>query len=98
MQVVAAGKAIKMLQPQMVVCPGVQRLKTGHLCAAGLVERNIDLKRRNKMRHDPAAQIVDAIQRGHQTITPDHFIAAAVGQLKRHGKPAISGLDIPDKI
>ena len=45
------------------------------------------------MRDDPGPQIVDPIKRRVQAISPDHLLAAAVGQFKGNGKSAPSDLN-----
>ena len=61
--IVGGGKAIKVLQPQMINGPGIQRVDRGHLCAAGLVQRNVNIHRRDKTCDDAVAKIVDCIKR-----------------------------------
>ncbi len=42
--IVGRREAIKMMQAQMVVCPGIQRFQRADLCDICLVERNVDFE------------------------------------------------------
>ena len=93
--IIGGGKAIKVLQSQMITGPGIQRLDRGHLRALGLVQRNINVQCCDKMCDDAAAKIVDCIKWGTNPITSDYFVGAGVRKNERDGQPTYIGFDDP---
>jgi hypothetical protein len=79
----------------MVVGPGIQRLNPRDLRRSGLVQRDVNLKRRHQMGHYMAAKLFDVFKQGRQAITPDDLTCGAVGQLQRYRQTGLSGLDRP---